>query len=119
MFPEISNIYSKIPTALPSELFQTITEQNNIRIERIVSDGQTTPAGMWYDQSWDEWVILLSGSAGLCFEGEIEERQLLPGDYLLIPRGCRHRVQWTDQEQKTVWLAVHIMNSVEKENSSE
>lgn len=116
MIPQVQNIYGDIPPALPAELFQTLAEVNNVRIERIVSDGQTTPAGEWYDQAWDEWVILLSGSAGLFFEGESAERQLLPGDHVMIPSGYRHRVQWTDPARKTVWLAVHIMNSPEKEN---
>jgi len=60
-------------------------------------------------------VILLSGGAGLLFEGEQQARQLAPGDHLLIPAGCRHRVEWTDARQKTVWLAVHVHNSIRGE----
>lgn len=116
MIPGVQNIYSSIPPALSAELFQTLAEVDNVRIERIVSDGQATPEGTWYDQAWDEWVILLSGSAGLHFEGGDQVRKLLPGDHVMIPAGCRHRVEWTDPAQKTVWLAVHILNSVQKEN---
>lgn len=119
MYPEIGNIYSKIPSSLPEELFQTVVEGGNVRIERIVSDQHATPPGEWYQQSWDEWVLLLSGSAGLGIEGEVEERQLWPGDYLLIPAACRHRVEWTDPDLKTVWLAVHIINSTKKENDQQ
>jgi len=111
MNPETQNIYSDIPADLPEEIFQTLAERGNVKIERIVSDGQATPAGIWYDQAWDEWVLLLSGSAGLLFEAEQQARELLPGDHIMIPAGCRHRVEWTNPVQKTVWLAVHIHSS--------
>ena len=116
MRSDIRNIFHEIPKALPEELFQNLAESGNVRIERIVSDGQATPEGTWYDQSWDEWVVLLSGSAGLVFEGDDQTRHLVPGDHVMITAGCRHRVEWTDPAQKTVWLAVHILNSAQKEN---
>jgi cupin 2 domain-containing protein len=78
-----------------------------VRIERIVSTGQASPPGFWYDQPWTEWVLLLAGAAGLLFEDEPTPRPLKAGDYLLIPAGQRHRVEWTDATQPTVWLAVH------------
>ena len=53
-------------------------------------------------------MVLLSGAAGLLFEGEDEVRELHPGDYVLIPAHCRHRVAWTDPIEKTVWLALHF-----------
>lgn len=115
MTPLIRNIYGDIPSSLPEELFQTVAEGSNVRIERIISEQQSTPSGEWCQQSWDEWVLLLSGSAGLGFEGKVEERKLLPGDYLLIPAGCRHRVDWTDPKEKTIWLAVHFISPAEKE----
>ena len=79
----------------------------NFRLERIVSNGQATPPGEWYDQDTHEWVALLSGGAGLRFEDEAEPRVLRPGDYLLIPAHRRHRVEWTDPGTPTVWLALH------------
>jgi cupin 2 domain-containing protein len=30
-----------------------------------------------------------------------------PGDHVHIPAHRRHRVEWTDPAQPTVWLAVH------------
>ncbi|HIJ96547.1 MAG TPA: cupin domain-containing protein [Desulfuromonadales bacterium] len=104
----IPNIFDGIPESLPTEHFQTLITTHNVQIERIVSDGHATPVDSWYDQAWDEWVLLLSGSAGIVFETEEHERELKPGDYLLIPSGCRHRVAWTDPHERTVWLAVHI-----------
>jgi cupin 2 domain-containing protein len=78
------------------------------RIERIVSTGQASPPGFWYDQDWAEWVVVLAGSARLLIEGEAEPRILAPGDYLEIPPHVRHRVEWTDGAESTIWLAVHV-----------
>lgn len=102
------NMFANLPDATSGEVFETLTEAGNVRIEKIVSSGEATPADEWYDQEWDEWVLLLAGSAGVLMEGEGEARSLKPGDYLMIPARCRHRVAWTDSEQRTVWLAVHI-----------
>ena len=52
-------------------------------------------------------MLVLSGSAGLLFEGEDEPRVLRRGDYVFIPARARHRVAWTDPKQPTIWLAVH------------
>ncbi|MBL0226134.1 MAG: cupin domain-containing protein [Geobacteraceae bacterium] len=107
MPPEISNILASLHPALTDEVFETIVGAGDVRIERIISNGQSTPEGEWYDQSQDEWVLLLSGSAGLLFEDSTDPVRLAPGEHLLIPAGCRHRVAWTDPQIPTVWLAVH------------
>ena len=78
-----------------------------MRLERIVSHGQATPPGEWFDRDRDDWVVLLRGGAGLLFEGESESQVLRPGDYLLIPAHARHRVEWTASDEPTVWLALH------------
>ncbi|MEW6388737.1 MAG: cupin domain-containing protein [Thermodesulfobacteriota bacterium] len=101
------NILAEIPELLAEELIEKLLDAEHFFLERIVSAGQATAAGEWYDQGTNEWVILLSGSAGLLFEGEEEPVALKPGDYVLIPAGCRHRVAWTDSQEKTVWLALH------------
>jgi cupin 2 domain-containing protein len=101
------NLFSNIPDSVPEEVFEILVKTNHLKLERIVSAGQATPAGEWYDQETNEWVILLSGSAGLLFEGETELCVLYPGDYVHIPAHRRHRVEWTDAKHKTVWLAVH------------
>ena len=89
------------------ELLTLLAERPGVRIERIVSTGQASPPGFWYDQDWGEWVVLLSGAALLRFADEDEPRHLGPGDWVDIPAHCRHRVEWTDPDQPTVWLAVH------------
>ncbi|MBI5484904.1 MAG: cupin domain-containing protein [Deltaproteobacteria bacterium] len=108
MCHQTGNIFDEIPANLSQEFFQTLAAGDNVRIERIVSEGQATTAGEWLVQELDEWVILLSGGAGLFFEGETSPRALNPGDYAMIPAGCRHRVEWTAPDQQTVWLAVHF-----------
>jgi cupin 2 domain-containing protein len=101
------NLFSPLPAVVPEEIFTVLLQGDRFKLERIVSAGQATPPGEWYDQETHEWVLLLSGSAGLVFAGETEVRVLRPGDYLHIPAHQRHRVEWTDARQKTVWLAVH------------
>lgn len=101
------NLFSRIPPQLPAELVEILLETEHFHLERIVSGGQATPAGEWYDQETQEWVILLSGGAGLLFEGQTEVIEMRPGDYLHIPARRRHRVEWTDPQEKTVWLALH------------
>ncbi|MGB1271988.1 MAG: cupin domain-containing protein, partial [Endozoicomonas sp.] len=66
------------------------------------------PEGEWYDPSWSEWVVLLSGSARLTLDGQSQPVDLKPGDYLLLPAGLRHRVEWTDPDKDSIWLAVHF-----------
>ncbi|WP_421726427.1 cupin domain-containing protein [Bauldia sp.] len=101
------NFLADVPEGAAEEQFTDLLKRPGVRIERIVSDGQASPPGFWYDQGWDEWVLVVSGSAGLQIEGEAE-RRLKPGDYILLPAHTRHRVNWTDPDRPTVWLAVHI-----------
>jgi cupin 2 domain-containing protein len=101
------NLFLDVPRDAPDEQVMVLLSAPNVRIERIVSAGQASPPGFWYDQDWDECVILLAGSAGLLVEGEAEPRHLEPGDYLHLPAHRRHRIEWTDADRATVWLAVH------------
>lgn len=102
------NIFSNIPTQLTEELFETLHQQDNIQVERIISKGQHTPEHEWYDQPQDEWVLLLQGQAELEFSEPHSVQRLMPGDYLLIPAHVKHRVAWTPDDSVTVWLAIHI-----------
>jgi cupin 2 domain-containing protein len=104
----IDNIFLEIPDYIHKEIFNIILETEHLKLERIISAGQATPPGEWYDQDTDEWVILLSGSAGLLFEGDEKVCVMKPGDHIHIPAHRRHRVEWTDPDQKTVWLALHF-----------
>ena len=92
-----------------SEEFGTLLETGHFKLERIISGVQAAPPGEWYDQDKDEWVILLKGSAGLSFEDGENTLVMKPGDYIHIPARRRHRVEWTDPTQKTIWLALHFL----------
>ena len=104
---EAGNLFAPAATNSPDEELATLFERPGLRIERIVSTGQASPPGFWYDQDWTEFVVLLSGSAGLLLEGEDAPRALRPGDYVVLPPHRRHRVEWTDAAAPTVWLAAH------------
>lgn len=111
---EAGNLMARLPDVSGREQIEILTSRAGTRIERIVSRGQATPEGNWYDQAWHEWVVLLRGEALLLIEHEEQPRRLTPGDWLLLPAGCRHRVEWTAQDQETVWLAVHWPDAAQK-----
>lgn len=100
----IFNLPSKLPT---TELFETLLTQENVVIERIVSQGQTTPSGKWYDQDKNEWVILLQGKAELSY-ADNSRIKLTQGDYLYIPAHQKHRVEYTSINPVCIWLAIHF-----------
>lgn len=102
------NLFAGLPTAPgPAEEFDPLWRAPGLTVERIVSRGHATPPGEWYDQDADEWVVLLSGAARLRIEGQAEPLEMQPGHWVLLPARLRHRVEWTDPERDTVWLAVH------------
>jgi cupin 2 domain-containing protein len=100
------NLLSPLPDARRAEIVEELLARPGLRIERIVSLGQASPPGFWHDQSEGEWVVLLAGAARLRFADEAEPHLLRPGDALDIAPHRRHRVEWTDPEAPTVWLAV-------------
>ena len=106
--PTDGNLFASLPKNLPDELIENLIDQPGIRLERIVSTGHVTPEGEWYDQESDEWVVLLTGSAKLRFETPDETLSLSSGDYVMIDAHRKHRVEWTDPDEPTVWLALHF-----------
>jgi len=104
------NLFSFPTQSLPDELIFVLAENQNVRIERIVSTGHRSPDGFWYDQDEHEWVVVLKGKAELLIEGHDEATALEPGDFMNIPAHQRHRVQWTTPDEPTVWLAVFYKN---------
>lgn len=104
----LENLFDSSPASGTREQILPLVEARGVRIERIVSQGQASPPGFWYDQPRDEWVALLAGSAGLRFEDRADVKVLHAGDHVLIPARKRHRVEWTDATRPTIWLAVHL-----------
>jgi cupin 2 domain-containing protein len=99
------NLFSSLPEHIPEELTTVLQEGHGVRIERIVSTGQKSPEGFWYDQPEHEWVVVLTGAAKLQFEDRVVE--LTAGDWINIPAHQKHRVKWTSPDEPTIWLAVH------------
>jgi cupin 2 domain-containing protein len=102
-----ANVLANIPQPTADEFFETLVQRPHIKIERIVSHGHSSPKDFWYDQDMNEWVLLLKGRAKLLFEGEATQVEMIAGSYLEIPAHKKHRVEWTDPREDTVWLAVH------------
>ncbi len=105
--PIIGNLFAQVPGQLPQELFEALIQTPAFTLERIVSRGHTTPEAQWYDQEREEWVLVVKGRARLLFEHRSEAVEMGVGEYLHIPAHCRHRVEWTDPDQETIWLALH------------
>lgn len=105
MRDEVNNIF-ELPTQLPSqELFEALLDNDKILIERIVSTGQVTPPGKWYDQERDEWLVVLQGEGELSYE-DGSRIKLTVGDYLYIQAHQKHRVEYTSTEPPCIWLTI-------------
>ncbi|ACA20724.1 Cupin 2 conserved barrel domain protein [Methylobacterium sp. 4-46] len=107
-----ANLFDALPPpGTPDETVTALLARPGLRVERIVSTGQASPPGFWYDQAEDEWVLLLAGAARLRLADEPEARVLAPGDHLLIEARRRHRVEWTSPDTPTLWLCVFCQPS--------
>jgi cupin 2 domain-containing protein len=88
------------------EVFEDLAVIAGVRLERIVSMGQSTPEGSWYDQDHDEWVAVLQGEGVLAFE-DGSQICLRAGDALVLPAHRRHRVAATSADPPCIWIAAH------------
>jgi len=103
---EMGNIFADLPAHLPVEVIELLAGSSSVKIERIISRGHRSPDDSWYDQEQNEWVLLLKGRAGMTFAENPVFVELAAGDYLNIPAHVRHRVEWTADNEETIWLAV-------------
>lgn len=101
----MDNLFNNIPSDLTNEVFTDLVSTHAVRIERIVSSGQSSPVSGWYDQDENEWILVLEGSGTILFDDGIE-KTLYKGDYLTIPAHQKHKVSKTDPDNLTIWLAV-------------
>ena len=101
------NIFTDFADSSINEFTEILASSHDgsMRIERIVSEGQISPADFWYDQNESEWVVVLQGKAEIEFMnyGTIE---LSCGDWVMIEPHERHRVTYTSINPKCTWLAV-------------
>jgi len=100
------NLFQSIPDVIEDEIFETLAQSNDVKIERIISKGHQSPESGWYVESKNEWVIVLKGEAIIAFASG-EQEKLVAGSYINIPAHRKHRVAWTKPDAETVWLAVH------------
>lgn len=104
----MGNINANPLDATAEEMFEDILVMapGEVAVERIFSEGQASPDGFWYDQGWDEWVMIMTGGAVLQLKDPAQEVKMGPGDWVYLPANCVHRVKST--EKKTLWLAIHV-----------
>ncbi len=102
-----NNLFNHLPLLTEREEFETLLQQGNVKIERIVSSAH--PDHALQCQTHDEWVLLIQGAAILELNGT--SQSLTVGDYLFIPAGTPHRVVSTNSELSCIWLAIHIYPS--------
>lgn len=103
---DLKNIFEDIDLKNTEEIFEILIQNKNFKLERIISNGQASPEDFYYQQNLNEWVLLVSGSACLYFPDNDEKLILKPGDHCNIPAQKKHRVEWTDAHQPTIWLAL-------------
>ncbi len=104
---ESGSLLADTSSSAEREVVHELLAKEGLKIERIVSFGQASPKGFWYDQETHEWVMVVSGRAGLEFKGSPGVVEMGPGDYVDIPAHEQHRVAWTSPDEPTIWLAVH------------
>jgi cupin 2 domain-containing protein len=98
------NLFCVPPSPTGGEVVHTLLEDGVLRVERILSNGCSSPEGFWYDQEQSEWVVLIQGTAVLRFEDN-RTVELVAGDYVVIQRHTKHRVEEVSDD--ALWLAVH------------
>ena len=89
------------------EVTEILLQCPDLRVERIISTGQASPPGFWYDQEEDEWVSVVQGEAALQWE-DGSRTELGAGDWVLIPAHKKHRVEHTSSNPPCVWLAIFM-----------
>jgi len=100
------NIFDSLPDSTANEVFDLLVENEHIKIERIVSNGHSSPESGWYDQNKDEWVLVVKGEATISLE-DGQSLNLKAGSHLYIPAHTKHKVTWTTETTETIWIAVH------------
>lgn len=98
------NLFNIEKISNSEELTTILAESKTVRIERIISSGQTSHEDFWYDQDENEFVALLQGEAVILYDDG--STKLKAGDTVVIPAHKKHRVDFTSVEQPCVWICV-------------
>jgi cupin 2 domain-containing protein len=101
------SLVRNLPDATEDERFEELSRAKSFQIERIISAGQVSPPGFWFDQPNEEWVLVVQGRAEISLLDPDETIHLSIGDWLMIEAHRKHRVEFTSREPLTIWLTVH------------
>lgn len=89
------------------EQVRVLQQGSGWRLELIHSCEACSSTGFWYDQDEHEWLTLLRGSARLRLADPDQILDLSVGDGLYLEPHRRHRVDRTDPDPGTLWLALY------------
>lgn len=119
------NIFDLKDLSVNEEIIKILFKNENVKIEKIISTGQTTD---WQESNKNEFVILVQGNAEIeyydnriCEDKNFKTNenimknlkntndmklQLGKGDIILIKKGERHRVSYTSKNPFCVWICI-------------
>ena len=83
------------------EIVEILKENENVKIEKIISTGQTTD---WMEQEEEEFVMLIQGEAIIEYENKMQE--LRAGDTVIIKKNEKHRVAYTSKNPCCIWICI-------------
>ena len=93
----------KLPEIEEEEIVDILKENEDVKIERIISTGQVSD---WMVQEKREYVLLIQGNAVIEFNDKTVEMK--SGDILFIEKRERHRVAYTSENPCCIWFCVHF-----------
>ena len=93
----------KLPEIEEEEIVDILKENEDVKIERIISTGQVSD---WMVQEKREYVLLIQGNAVIEFNDKTVEMK--SGDTLFIEKSERHRVVYTSESPCCIWFCVHF-----------
>ncbi|MDC0302969.1 Nif11 domain/cupin domain-containing protein [bacterium] len=104
---QVDNLFQTPCPPIGEEASRELASGTGWTLNLICSNAFSSPAETWMDQSEMEWVLVLRGSAQVSFKEADAVMDLSPGDHLLIPPNCLHRVERSDPDPGTLWLAMY------------
>ena len=93
----------KLPGIKEDEIIDILKENEDVKIERIISTGQVSD---WMIQERKEYVVLLQGNAIIEFNDKKVEMKA--GDTLFIEKQERPRVSYTSESPCCIWFCIHF-----------
>ena len=93
----------KLPEIGEEEIVDILKENEDVKIERIISTGQVSD---WMVQEKREYVLLIQGKADIEFNDKTVEMK--SGDTIFIEKRERHRVAYTSENPCCIWFCVHF-----------